>query len=686
MEFTQAGRLMQFASPTLGPDDLLIHLFQGAEGISRLFEFTADLFADPETEILPAQMIGNKATVAIQLLDVDGTRYINGLISSFEEMFSDDEFCWYRAHLVPSMWMATLSTNCRVFQDKTPMDIIKAVLSPYGLSIGDQTTGSYPALDYCTQYNETDFHFVSRIAEQFGIFYWFTHTNGDHKVCFGDSRDVYADCPLYASAQYSPGGTQGEDMYTSLVSEFRATASMVTNKHTTWDYDFLSFKSYQGDPVVSNAVAGKNAYESYTYPAGESPYVKDISKSVTGTIVTPVTTARRDSSDVSSNLFHGVSTARTFLPGCTFDLTQHPRDEWNQTYLLTEVVHHIEQTPPYRSSDGAIANPYSSRFVAIENTRLFRPEARTPKPRISGPQAAMVVGDSGEEIQVDAKGRVCVQFFWDRLREPSTVDNTWVRVGQQWAGNGWGTFHWPRVNDEVLVAFLDGDPDAPIVVGSLYNGINMPKYTLPDNSTRSGIVTRSSKGGTADNANELRFEDKKGSEQIFINAEMDMDLRVENDSRRWVGGADSLVVMGDQMDLINGDQHSEKKKKKIEKIGTQYDLAIGTDLNGKVGENLSMDVGQNIAEKAGMNWSMDAGMEAYVKGGMTVTIEAGMELTLKGPGGFITISPAGVMISGTMVLINSGGAAGSGTAGQLTTPGDPNPPAVADDGSKGGAM
>ena len=685
MAFTQANRLLQFASPA-GPDVLLIQSLEGVEGISRLFEFQAEVFADASTEIDLSSLIGNKATVAIELLDVEGTRYLNGVIASFEQQGGDAELNWYNVHLVPSLWLSTLSVNCRVFQDKTPMDIIKAVLSAYPLSLSDQTQGSYAPLDYCTQYNETDFHFISRIAEQFGIFYWFTHTNGDNKVCFGDSRDAYAECPSYSQVQYSPQGSKGEDMYHSVCSEIRATASMVTNKHTAWDYDYLSFKSYQGDSQTSDANAGANAFENYTYPSGEAAFIKDISGAVTGANTTTIVTARRDASDVAYNMYHGISTSRTFLPGCTFSLTKHLRDAWNQTYVLTEVVHHVEQTPPYRSEEAASANPYTNRFVAIESTRLFRPEARTPKPRITGPQTGIVIGSSGEEIQVDAKGRVNVQFFWDRLRESDTVDNTWVRVGQPWAGNGRGTFYWPRVHDEVLISFIDGDPDAPIVVGSLYNGVNMPKYALPDNSTRTGIVTRSSKGGSAADANELRFEDKKGSEQIYIHATMDMDQRVKNDSRRWVGGADSLVVMGDQMDLINGDQHTEKKKKKIEKIGDKYDLAIAADFNNKVGGNLSMDVSSNIAEKAGMNWSMDAGMEAYVKGGMTVTIEAGMDLTLKGPGGFISIGPAGVIISGTMVLINSGGAAGSGTAGQLTAPGDPNPPAVADDGSKGGAM
>jgi type VI secretion system secreted protein VgrG len=276
--------------------------------------------------------------------------------------------------------------------------------------------------------------------------------------------------------------------------------------------------------------------------------------------------------------------------------------------------------------------------------------------------------------------------MWDKVREPHTVDNTWVRVAQQWAGNGWGTYFWPRVNDEVIVEFLNGDPDNPVIVGSVYNGVNVPKYALPDNSTRSGIVTRSSKNGGAANANELRFEDKKGSEQIFLNAEKDMDLRTENDHRRFVGGKDSLLVKGDQTEEVDGKFQRMTKGDAVEQIQGNSDLYIKGNLTEKVDQNCTLKVGMSQSEKVGENYSLDSGMAIYLKGGMSVTIEAGMELTLKAAGGFITIGPSGVAISGTMVMINSGGAAGSGSAGNVPDPKTPDAPDLADDGTKGGKM
>jgi type VI secretion system secreted protein VgrG len=340
--------------------------------------------------------------------------------------------------------------------------------------------------------------------------------------------------------------------------------------------------------------------------------------------------------------------------------------------------------------------------------------AKTVKPRIPGPQTAFVVTPSGEEIFLDKLGRVSVQFYWDRERAANTVDNTWVRVAQPWAGNGWGTYFWPRKGDEVVVNFIDGDPDKPVVVGSVYNAVNVPKYALPDNSTRTGILTRSSKGGTAANANELRFEDKEGSEEIYINAEKDMNTNVENANSRTVGADEtisvqgnrkitvqknqSIGVTGNQSIAVQGNQTESIKGNNVMGISGTSDATVtgkhrqlysadahityGGDLNEKVAANYSLQTGSNVSQKTGSVFVIESGQEVHVKGGMTVTVEAGMEICLKGAGGFISIGPSGVTIQGTMVLINSGGAAGSGSPGTYVEPEQPTaPPAPSDSGS-----
>jgi type VI secretion system secreted protein VgrG len=631
-------------------------------------------------------MIGAKVTVAIALNDVQGSRWINGIIASFEQCAGDTEFDLYRARIVPSMWQLTLAANCRVFQNKTVLEVVKAVIADYGLTISDQTSGTYKPLEYCTQYSESDFHFVSRLLEESGIFYWFEHSDQDNKIVLGDALSAYEDCPLSAEIPYELNTKGAEGGYGSFVSEFTATATMVTGKHSTADYNYRTYKRQDAEPKTSASPFGKNAFDQYLYPSGEEGYLKEKETASATDFETLFLATRALASDAVAEVYQGSANARSLCPGYTFTLSKNPRDEWNRKYLLTSVTHHADQVPPYRATDAGQDNGYTNRFTAISSDIVFKPAQTFVKPRIYGPQTAMVVAPGGEEMYIDSLGRINVQFLWDKLRAANTVDNTWVRVAQQWAGNGWGTYFWPRLNDEVVVVFLNGDPDNPLVVGSVYNGINVPKYALPDHSTRSGIVTRSSKDGAEANANELRFEDKKGSEQIFLNAEKDMDHRTENDHRRFVGAKDSLIVTADQLEQVGGDYHREVKGNSIEKIGANYDLGIGGNQTEKVGGSQSLNVSSSQSIKVGTAHSLDAGETIYINGGMNVVIQAGMELSLVGSGGFVTIGPSGVSISGTMVLINSGGAAGSGSAGDTPSPQVPTAPDKADDGTVGGAM
>jgi type VI secretion system secreted protein VgrG len=680
----QSDRLMQFSSP-LGRDVLLIETLDGAEGISRLFEFHAQLLATFDTAVDPKALIGSKVSIAIALNDASGSRWVNGIVASFEQSSGDVEFDVYHARILPSLWQLTLSSNCRVFQNMTVMDIAKKVIGEYSLSLSDQTSASYKTLDYCTQYDESDFHFISRILEQSGIFYWFVHTEDDNKIVFGDGRSAYGDCPLSSSVVYEPDGSGREGAYGSGISEFSATAAMVSGKHSTRDYDYRTYAPHDVPATASASPYGKNGYEDFLYPAAEEGYVKEADKELsTPDFAALFLDSETVASDAVSEVFHGTSNARSFCSGYTFTMDKHPRSAWNRKYLLTEVVHQVTQVPSYKADGMAGGSGYGNRFSSVSSDLVFKPALTARRPRIYGPQTAMVVTPSGEEMFIDKLGRVCVQFFWDRDRKPNTIDNTWVRVAQPWAGSGWGTFFWPRLKDEVVVQFLNGDPDNPVITGSVYNGVNVPKYKLPDMSTRTGLVTRSSKSGSAQNANELRFEDKTGSEQIFLNAERDMDHRTENDNRRFVGGKDSLIVKGAQYEEVDTDRHANIKGNTVDKVGGNSDINITSNLNEKVGSNYSLQVGQNHGEKVGQNYSMDAGMEVYIKAGQTVVIESGMNLCLKGAGGFITIGPSGIAISGTMVMINSGGAAVPGSPATLTSPGDPTAPDEADDGSKGG--
>src|ERR1035438_1971738 len=474
----QTDRLMQFSSP-LGKDALLIESLDGAEGISRLFEYHVELLATVDTTIDPKAIIGSKVSVAIALNDVQGSRWISGIVASFEQCAGDPEFDVYRARIVPSMWQLTLSANCRVFQSKTVLDIAKTVIGEYGLSISDQTSGSYKPLDYCTQYSESDFHFVARILEESGIFYWFEHSDQDNKIVLGDSRNAYQDCPLSATVPYALSDRGTEGAYGASIAEFTATANMVSGKHSTSDYNFRNFTRVDADTKDSTSEFGKNGFEQYLYPAGEEGYLKDADTQSSKAFQTLFVGTEALADDAMAEVYRGNGNLRSFCAGYTFSLTDNPRSAWNRKYLLTAVTLHADQVPSYRSSDMGNATGYSNRFTAVSSDIVFKPAQTFQKPKIYGPQTAFVVVPAGEEIYLDALGRAKVQFFWDKQNPANKVDNTWVRVAQSWAGKGWGTYFWPRVKDEVVVQFLNGDPDNPVITGSVYNAVNMPKYELP---------------------------------------------------------------------------------------------------------------------------------------------------------------------------------------------------------------
>ncbi|HTZ90243.1 MAG TPA: type VI secretion system tip protein TssI/VgrG [Alloacidobacterium sp.] len=704
----QADRILNFTS-TLGTDILLPEFLAGVEGISELFYYQVELVADVNTTIDPKSIIGTKVTVGILADDSGTNRYINGIVASFESCGGDDEYNNYRAYIVPNLWLLTLNVNTRVFQDKTVTDVIKAVLSPYNISPSIQTSGTYTPMEYCTQYRETDFAFISRLMEQHGILYYFQHTDSDHTFTLQDTSTKLSACAIQSSFRYAPEGHESEGFYDFVITGLRAKTGMVTGKYTAWDYSFIRYQALP-KPLASTQTAGPlgaNSNEQYDYADSAAAYLKKPgSDSTIADLSNFFQTMRRDAGDAECVVIEGVSNAIAMQTGFNFTLTEYPQAAINTKYLLTRVEHSVRQTPPYRARGTTTAPPYNNSFTAIPFATLYRPPRKTHKPVVNGMHTGQVVVPSGEDSYMDKYGRVNVQFFWDRLRQANTPDNTLLRVAQSWAGKGWGTYFWPRVNDEVLIDFIEGDPDQPIVVGSVYNGVNMPKYDPAGQYTLSGILTRSSKGGGAANANELRFEDLDGKEQIFMNAERDYDLHVEHDHHTLIGneqhekitsnhfmevdGDAHLTVKGKQYEEVDSDVHQTLKGNQLiqlstdkqESIGGNSKLKVGADsninvssnLNEKVGSNYSLNVGMNQYNKVGMVYVVDSGEEVHIKGGMKVVIESGLELCLSGAGGFVSITPAGVTIQGMLVQINSGGASVPGSPAQTTDPQAPSSP------------
>ncbi len=710
MATLQTDRILNFTSP-LGANVLLPEFLAGAEAISELFYYQVELVADVNATIDPKKIIGAKVTVGI-LADDSGTqRYINGIVAGFESCGGDDEYSNYKAYIVPNIWLLTINKNTRVFQDMTVIDVIKQVLSTYSISPAVETSNTYPTLEYCTQYRETDFAFISRLMEQHGILYYFKHTQDDHTFTLQDVSPKLSACPVQDSFRYSAPGHDTPGFYDFVISSLQSRTTMVTGNYTAWDYGFVPYAASIDKQTTRNPL-GANKHESYDYVDSAAAYMKKIgSQGKIPDLLSAFNYLRQQASDAECVIVEGVSNAIVMQTGFNFTLTEYPQAAVNIKYLITRVEHSVRQTPPYRTRGATTTAPYSNAFTAIPFATMFRPQRRTPKPVVNGMHTGQVVAPSGEDSYMDKYGRVCVQFFWDRLRKPNTTDNTLLRVAQGWAGKGWGTYFWPRVDDEVLIDFIEGDPDQPIVVGSVYNGVNMPKYDPAGQYTLSGILTRSSKGGGAANANELRFEDLDGKEQIFMNAERDYDLHVEHDHHTLIGNQQHEQITDDHYAQTGGDTHLHIKKKLYEqiddevhqnlkakqivqvgadrhesissnavlKVGSDQSINVGSNLNEKVGMSYSLNVGMNQNNKVGMAYAVDAGQTVYIKGGMTLVIEGGMGICMKGPGGFVSIDPSGVTIQGMLVKINSGGAPLSGSPAQTQDPTSPDSPTAPKD-------
>src|SRR5664279_4354417 len=669
MPYTQENRLIAIDTP-LGKDVLLLQGFSGHEGISRLFSFHLDLLSLKDS-ISFRDIVGQNVTIEIRLAN-NGLRYLNGFVSRFAQSGSEERFTHYQMEVVPWLWFLTRNADCRIFQNQSIPYIIQEVFKDRGFQdFKPSLTGTYEPREYCVQYRETDFNFVSRLMEQYGIFYFFQHENGKHTLVLADSPGAYQPCPGQPSARYAlvAGGLDAEDTVTAWQME----QELRTGKYSLTDYNFEtpSTSLLSGEPTV--AKVGKNGdYEIYDYP-GE--YLKHSQ----GDSLTKI---RMQEEEAGHLVVSGSGVCRAFTSGYKFDLKDHYRADMNDSYLLTEVQHVASVGSSYTSAEGGSGEHYSNHFTCIPSSVPFRPARITPKPFVQGPQTALVVGKSGEEIWVDKYGRVKVQFYWDRQGKKDENSSCWIRVSQNWAGKNWGAMWIPRMGQEVIVDFLEGDPDRPLITGRVYNAEQIVPYPLPDNQTVSTLKSRSSKGGASANYNEIRFEDKKGSEQIFVNAEKDMDQRVENDSREYVKNDRHLIVHANQHELVDADKHGHVKGKHFEAIDGDMSLKVGGDVKEKVSGNASLQVGQSMNEKVGQTWAKEAGQTVHIKAGMTLILEAGMQLSLKGPGGFVDIGPAGVTIQGTMVLINSGGAAGSAPDASPQDPAAPKDPDTADDGTK----
>jgi len=649
MATSQDNRICTITT-NLGKDKLLIHRMVGFEGVSQLFSFNAELLSINDS-IDFKSLIGTGVTITLELAN-GALRYFNGIVSRCTQGNAVKHFVSYQIEIVPWFWLLTKRMDCRIFQQKSTPDIIEEIFDSLDLKDYDfKLSGTYDKRDYCVQYRETDFQFISRLLEDEGIYYFFTHEDGRHVLVFGDATNVHPVGPDQKKAIYA--GSTEDPQEEEYIRDFQIEQVLHPGKYSLSDYNFETPSLSLLVNIASKIdIGGNKKLELYDYNPGKYGNVDK------GEAFAKL---RMEEQEVKASYINGQSNCRFFAAGGKFDLAGHYRDDFNTAYTLTYVEHSISQAAGYRSGD-TTDSIYENRFKCIPNSTLIRPCRTTPNPKIAGPQTAAVVGPSGEEIHTDKYGRVKVKFHWDRNSEADDKSSCWVRIAENWAGKNFGTIFLPRVGQEVIVEFLEGDPDRPIITGRVYNAQQMPPYTLPDEKTKSAIKTSTSKGGGG--SNELRFDDKKGKEQIFLHAEKDIETRIKNDDIKVVEKDLHLTVSGDQKVLFKGDKN----------------LTVSGDQNEKADGAISIETGSDLLEKAANNLGVEAGNEIHLKAGMKMILEADMGLTIKVGGSFVVIDSKGVSISGPMVNINSGGSAGSGSG---CTPQPPEEPKDAIESTSG---
>ncbi|HEY8946704.1 MAG TPA: type VI secretion system tip protein TssI/VgrG, partial [Polyangiaceae bacterium] len=533
---------------TLPEGELLLFSMTGRETLGRPFEYELELLSENPNVGL-SELLGQPIGVALELNDFT-FREFNGIVTHFSLTGELGRYVSYRATVRPWLWLLSQKVGSRIFQAKTVPDVIQQLFREHGFSdFSNALTGEYRTWEYLVQYRESDLDFVSRLMELEGIYFFFKHKEGKHTLVLADSYSAHELAPGYESVPYYPPQT-GERRERDHIDRWIVRRAIRPGIYAARDFNFTR----PAAPVVTELRApldhARNEYEVYDYPGS---FLDTTEAETQGRI-------RLEEHQANFEGVQAQGNARGLASGGLFKLAQFPRDDQNKEYLIVDATYEIT-VGEYESFDrGSDPPDFRLSFVAIESSRPYRAPRLTPKPVVKGPQTATVVGQADQEIWTDEYGRVRLQFHWDREGQSDENSSCWVRVSQAWAGSNWGSIHVPRIGQEVIVDFLEGDPDRPIVTGRVYNADNMPPYTLPDNQTQSGIKSRSTKGGTPDNFNELRFEDKKGEEELYIQAEKNMTTLVKNDQSTSVkanrsasvGGNDSVSVTGNRSVSVTG--------------------------------------------------------------------------------------------------------------------------------------
>jgi type VI secretion system secreted protein VgrG len=654
-KYVEENRFLFLETP-LGPDKLLLESYSGQEGISQLFSFQLELLSE-DHKIDFADLLGQKVHFGVAGPEGSTRRHIHGIVTSFAQLPSRERFARYRAVVSPSIWKLTRKQCSRIFQDMSAADIIRKVLQGYEV---DYQLQSYAVREYCVQYRETDFAFISRLMEEEGMYYFFKQLEDGDKMVIGDTPSSHLDMPGESTITYDE--VAGGERWETRIYNWSKTQQWDSGKCELRDYNFETprvnlatqkeiLPSVQVGRVTHKMSLAGNCpgLEVYDYPGcykntGDGNHL--------------VETDMRQI-EAAQFLIRGESNVFNLIPGYRFTLKRHFNADGQ--YLVTSVVHSAAEGAFHSTAEGAGEDHFENTFTCIPFTIPYHPPRQTPRPQVRGCQTALVVGQSGEEIYTDKYGRIKVQFHWDREGQKNESSSCWVRVATFWAGKNWGAIHIPRIGQEVVVDFLEGDPDRPLVVGSVYNADNMPPYSLPGEKTKSCVKSRSSKNGSASNFNEIRFEDLKGSEEIFVQAEKDVNILVKNDETAEIGHDLTITVKNNRTVTIKVDDSEEVDgNQKVEVKGDQDTTVRGNQTVEVDGDQKTVVVGKQDVRVDGDETTNIIGKENHTAvGGRTTNIAASDSLTVMArlsitATGGININSAGLIdVTAPVILLNT---------------------------------
>ncbi|KQU86499.1 type VI secretion protein Vgr [Variovorax sp. Root318D1] len=600
-------RVVKVHSP-LGGDQLMFRSMHGSEGLSRLFEFEVDLLS-PRPSIDAQSVLGKALT--LELRTTGEPRFLDGQVVRFSMVGREggtSRHTVYRATVRPWLWYLTRSSDNRIFQSKSVVEILEEVFGDYGFAFEKKLSGTYRCWEYCVQYNESDFAFVSRLMELEGIYYYFKHEKNQHTLVLADDIGAHEAMPGYETIDYFAADRPiTEDM--EVIDDWQMTEEVRTGSYTVDDFNFTTPKgdlsSIRSQPH-SHDNAGYDMYEwlgEHTDSGQAEHYAR----------------VRLEEAQSLAQRSNGHATVRGMAPGRTFTLRNAPRGDDNGEYLIISVSYALREGG---YATGSAPGSYGFGFVAQPATNPFRAPRQTPMPRTSGPQTATVVGPEGEEIWTDQYGRVKLQFHWDRAGLGNENSSSWVRVSQAWAGEGFGTVHLPRIGQEVVVDFIGGHIDRPIVVGRVYNADQMPPFDLPGEATKSGIVSRSSKGGAVANANAILFEDAMGAERVLLHAERNLDVEVEGDETHTTNKTRTTLIKGHESSTFEAGEERHITSGAVETIdgGEERTVTGGATETVTDGETRMISGGATETISGGETRLVDGGIVETDNGGVIVTI------------------------------------------------------------------